>query len=93
MSKALFISEPYLSQLNSFLLLPTIVNYDWFFQELESIMTSGGQGWVDVRIHYTTSADDINFVPAFFRPGRPNIGAILGNAVQEAQGRIFVGGA
>lgn len=68
------------------------VNYDWFFDELESIGQLGSSGLLDLRIHYTTNSEDIDLVPHYFHPGRPNIQAIIENAVFESLGRIFVGG-
>jgi ferric-chelate reductase len=68
------------------------VNYDWFFGELEQIVQMSGNAWIDVRIHYTTDAQDVANVPAFFRPGRPDIEFIIEEAVNAAKGRLFIGG-
>ena len=68
------------------------VNYDWFFGELESIGQLGPSSLLDLRIHYTSNADDIDMFPHYFYPGRPNIQAIIENAVHESLGRVFVGG-
>lgn len=68
------------------------VNYDWFFGELEQIVQMSGNAWIDVRIHYTTDTQDVGNVPAFFRPGRPDIEFIIEEAVNAAKGRLFIGG-
>lgn len=68
------------------------VNYDWFFGELEQIVQMSGNAWIDVRIHYTTDTEDVQNVPAFFRPGRPDIEFIIEEAVNAAKGRLFIGG-
>jgi hypothetical protein len=68
------------------------VNYDWFFTELESIGQLGSSSLLDLRIHYTTNTEQVDILPHYFYPGRPNIQAIIENAVHESRGRIFVGG-
>jgi hypothetical protein len=67
------------------------VNYEWFFNELEAVVHNSGDAWLDIRIHYTTNSEDVSLVPTFFRPGRPDIGGIIEDAVNSAQGRTFIG--